>query len=49
VRGRTRTGEQAAGQIGPLVEAGQVWLADRNFCTEGFFNDLSDRGANSLI
>ena len=37
------------GQIGPLVGAGQVWLADRNFCTEGFFNDLSERGAYSLI
>lgn len=37
------------GQIGPLVGAGQVWRADRNFCTEGFFNDLSERGAYSLI
>lgn len=37
------------GQIGTLVEAGQVWLADRNFCTEGFLNDLSERGAYSLI
>lgn len=37
------------GQIGQLVEAGQVWLADRNFCTEGFLNDLSERGAYSLI
>ena len=36
------------GQIGPLVGAGQVWLADRNFCTEGFFNDLAQRGAYSL-
>jgi hypothetical protein len=37
------------GQIGPLVGAGQVWLADRNFCTEGFLNDLVDRGAYPLI
>lgn len=37
------------GQVGPLVGAGQVWLADRNFCTEGFLGELEDRGAYSLI
>ncbi len=37
------------GQVGPLVGAGQVWLADRNFCTEGFLSELEDRGAYSLI
>ncbi len=36
-------------QVGPLVGAGQVWLADRNFCTEGFLGELEDRGAYSLI
>jgi hypothetical protein len=39
------------GQVGPLVGAGQVWLADRNFCTEEFLGDIAerDRGAHSLI
>ena len=37
------------GQVGPLVGVGQVWLADRNFCTEGFLDELEDRGAYSLI
>ncbi len=35
--------------LGPLVGAGQMWLADRNFCTEGFLGELADRGAYSLI
>ena len=37
------------GQVGPLVGAGQVWVADRNFCTEPFLSELADRGAYSLI
>ena len=37
------------GQVGPLVGAGQVWVADRNFCTEPFLSELDDRGAYSLI
>jgi len=37
------------GQVGPLVDAGQVWVADRNFCTEAFLSELDDRGAYSLI
>ena len=37
------------GQVGPLIEPGQVWLADRNFCTEAFLGDIADRGAYSLI
>lgn len=37
------------GQVGPLVGAGQVWLADRNFCTAGFLSELEDRGAYALI
>ena len=37
------------GQVGPLVGAGLVGLADRNFCTEGFLGELEDRGAYSLI
>ena len=35
--------------VGPLVGAGQVWVADRNFCTEAFLSELEDRGAYSLI
>ena len=37
------------GQVGPLVGTGQVWLVDRNFCTEAFLGELEDRGAYSLI
>ena len=37
------------GQVGPLVGAGQVWVADRNFCTEAFLSELDDRRAYSLI
>lgn len=37
------------GQVGPLVGAGQVWVADRNFCTEAFLGEIEDRGAYSLI
>lgn len=31
------------------VGAGQVWIADRNFCTTGFLTDLQARGAHGLI
>ena len=37
------------GQVAPLVQAGQLWLADRNFCTEAFLGEIADRGAHSLI
>jgi hypothetical protein len=37
------------GQVGPLVGTGQVWVADRNFCTEAFLAEIEDRGAYSLI
>ena len=37
------------GQVGPMIKPGQVWLADRNFCTEAFLSELADRGAYSLI
>ena len=31
------------------VEAGELWIADRNFCTAGFLNGLAERGALALI
>jgi hypothetical protein len=31
------------------VGAGQVWIADRNFCTTGFLTGLQARGAHGLI
>lgn len=36
-------------QVLPLVEAGQVWMADRNFCTTGFLFGLHQRQAFFLI
>ena len=38
--------------LGPVladVKAGELWLADRNFCTAGFLNGLAERGAMALI
>lgn len=37
------------GQVGALVKPRQVRIADRNFCTEAFLSELTDRGAYSLI
>lgn len=31
------------------VQAGEVWLADRNFCTCGFLRGLHERGARALL
>lgn len=31
------------------VGAGELWLADRNFCTRGFLEELQQRGAHSLV
>ena len=33
----------------PRVEAGELWIADRNFCTKGLLWGLHQRGAVSLI
>lgn len=38
--------------LGPLlaaVRAGELWIADRNFCTAGFLSGLAARGARALI
>jgi IS4 transposase len=32
-------------QVLPLVQAGEVWIADRNFCTVDFLQELSQRRA----
>lgn len=31
------------------VQAGELWIADRNFCTAGFLTGLAERGAYALI
>lgn len=31
------------------VPAGELWIADRNFCTAGFLTGLAERGAYALI
>lgn len=31
------------------VQAGELWIADRNFCTAGFLTGLTERGAYALI
>jgi hypothetical protein len=36
-------------QVLPQVSAGEVWVADRNFCTTGFLQGLAERGAQSLV
>jgi len=36
-------------QVLQQVEAGDVWLADRNFCTRGFLFGLVERGAAFII
>lgn len=35
--------------VGGLVNAGDLWLADRNFCTTGLLFGIADRGACFLI
>lgn len=32
-----------------IVKAGELWIADRNFCTAGFLHMLTERGAKFLI
>jgi hypothetical protein len=36
-------------QVLPQVGAGEVWVADRNFCTTAFLEGLAERGAQSLV
>jgi hypothetical protein len=33
----------------PDVAPGEVWIADRNFCTRGFLEGLAERGAEAVI
>ncbi len=37
------------GEVLPKVESGDLWLADRNFCTTGFLFGIVDRGGFFLI
>ena len=37
------------GAVIDTVKAGELWIADRNFCTVGFLQALTDRGAAGLI
>lgn len=37
------------GAVLPLVEAGDLWLADRNFCTDDYCSGIAARGASFLI
>jgi Transposase DDE domain len=36
-------------QLLPRAEAGDLWLADRNFCTAGFLQGLAERRASFVI
>lgn len=36
-------------EVLPRVQAGEWWMADRNFCTQGFLWGLHQRGAVSLV
>jgi hypothetical protein len=36
-------------EVVPAAEPGQLWIADRNFCTTQFFFGLAQRGASFLI
>jgi len=36
-------------QVLPTVEAGELWIADRNFCTTGFLFGIAARRASFLI
>lgn len=33
----------------PTVQAGELWIADRNFCTVGFLRGIHERGAYGLL
>lgn len=37
------------GGVLETVKAGELWIADRNFCTAGFLRALDERGAAGLI
>ncbi|WP_085215145.1 transposase [Methylomagnum ishizawai] len=37
------------GAVARAIRAGELWIADRNFCTEGFLNQLRHHGAYALI
>lgn len=37
------------GAVADTVRAGELWLADRNFCTLGFLRELHERGAYALM
>jgi len=37
------------GEVVPLVERGDLWLGDRNFCTLGFLFAIADRGGRFAI
>jgi hypothetical protein len=37
------------GSVLKTVQAGDLWIADRNFCTRDFLCDLDDRGAGCII
>jgi len=36
-------------QIIPTIQADELWIADRNFCTRGFLHDIQSRGAYVLF
>lgn len=36
-------------QVLPHVGSGELWVADRNFCTLAFLGALTDRGAHALV
>ena len=38
-----------AADVLPLVAAGELWLADRNFCTEDYLGGIAGRGAFFLV
>ena len=37
------------GAVARAIRAGELWIADRNFCTEGFLNQLRHHGAYALM
>jgi Transposase DDE domain len=37
------------GQVLPLVQKGDVWIEDRNFCTAGFLSGVARRGARFVV
>ena len=36
-------------QVIPMIQAGDLWIADRNFCTCGFLSGIQSRSAFALI